>query len=36
MLVEAQLDLLKSDDWDTLMEFELDATEFDLEEDAIK
>jgi cell division initiation protein len=36
MLVEAQLDLLKSDDWDMLMEFELDATEFDLEEDAIK
>lgn len=27
MLIEAQLDLLQSDDWDKLMEFELDATE---------
>lgn len=29
MLIEAQLDLLKSDDWDQLMEYELDATELD-------
>ncbi|KMY49373.1 DivIVA domain-containing protein [Peribacillus loiseleuriae] len=28
MLVEAQLDLLGSDDWDHLMEYEVDATEF--------
>lgn len=27
MLIEAQLDLLQNDDWDKLMEFELDATE---------
>lgn len=27
MLVEAQLDMLNSDDWDHLMEYELDATE---------
>lgn len=27
MLIEAQLDLLNNDDWDQLMEFELDATE---------
>lgn len=27
MLVEAQLDLIKNDDWDHLMEFEKDATE---------
>ncbi|HEY4552577.1 MAG TPA: DivIVA domain-containing protein [Bacillaceae bacterium] len=27
MLIEAQLDLLRNDDWDHLMEFELDATE---------
>lgn len=27
MLIEAQLDLLQSDDWDKLMEFELDATD---------
>ncbi|MBA9024945.1 MULTISPECIES: DivIVA domain-containing protein [Bacillaceae] len=28
MLVEAQLDLLSADDWDNLMEYEVDATEF--------
>ncbi|WP_175988860.1 DivIVA domain-containing protein [Bacillus sp. Marseille-Q1617] len=27
MLIEAQLDLLDTDDWDRLMEFDLDATE---------
>ncbi|MFD1705814.1 DivIVA domain-containing protein [Siminovitchia sediminis] len=27
MLIEAQLDLINTDDWDQLMEFELDATE---------
>ncbi|MGR3763786.1 DivIVA domain-containing protein [Rossellomorea sp. NS-SX7] len=27
MLIEAQLDLLDTDDWDQLMEFDLDATE---------
>ncbi|MEJ9211085.1 DivIVA domain-containing protein [Bacillus smithii] len=27
MLVEAQLDLLNNDDWDQLMEFEVDATD---------
>ncbi|NQD68251.1 DivIVA domain-containing protein [Bacillus haikouensis] len=27
MLIEAQLDLLGTDDWDQLMEFDLDATE---------
>ena len=27
MLIEAQLDLLNTDDWDHLMEYELDATE---------
>ncbi|MBE6183437.1 DivIVA domain-containing protein [Bacillus ginsengihumi] len=30
MLVEAQLDLLNSDDWDRLMEFEVDATDLNL------
>jgi len=28
MLVEAQLDLIKSDDWEHLMEFDKDATDF--------
>lgn len=32
MLIEAQLDLLKNDDWDHLMEFEIDATELEFEE----
>ncbi|WP_108669768.1 DivIVA domain-containing protein [Peribacillus acanthi] len=32
MLIEAQLDLLKNDDWDHLMEFEVDATELEFEE----
>jgi cell division initiation protein len=27
MLVEAQLDLLNNDDWDHLLEYELDSTE---------
>ncbi|WP_335870539.1 DivIVA domain-containing protein [Bacillus sp. 2205SS5-2] len=27
MLIEAQLDLIQNDDWDQLMEFDLDATE---------
>ncbi|MED4941019.1 DivIVA domain-containing protein [Heyndrickxia coagulans] len=34
MLIEAQLDLIDSDDWEKLMEFEVDATEFELEEEA--
>ncbi|WP_409305349.1 DivIVA domain-containing protein [Peribacillus sp. SCS-155] len=29
MLVEAQLDLLDNDDWDKLLEYEVDATELD-------
>ncbi|WP_153124190.1 DivIVA domain-containing protein [Peribacillus tepidiphilus] len=33
MLIEAQLDLLKNDDWDHLMEFEVDATELQLDEE---
>lgn len=33
MLIEAQLDLIDSDDWEKLMEFEIDATEFELEEE---
>jgi cell division initiation protein len=27
MLVEAQLDMLNNDDWDHLLEYELDSTE---------
>ncbi|MED4311908.1 DivIVA domain-containing protein [Heyndrickxia coagulans] len=34
MLIEAQLDLIDSDDWEKLMEFEVDAMEFELEEEA--
>jgi cell division initiation protein len=35
MLLEAQLDLLNSDDWDHLLEYELDATELkSVEEDS--
>ncbi|PKR86985.1 DivIVA domain-containing protein [Heyndrickxia camelliae] len=33
MLIEAQLDLLKNDDWDKLMELEIDATELNLQEE---
>ncbi|MEK3887045.1 DivIVA domain-containing protein [Bacillus sp. FSL K6-3431] len=33
MLVEAQLDLIGNDDWDHLMEFEVDATELKALED---
>ncbi|QWU07450.1 DivIVA domain-containing protein [Heyndrickxia coagulans] len=33
MLIEAQLDLIDSDDWEKLMEFEVDTTEFELEEE---
>ncbi|RNF40667.1 DivIVA domain-containing protein [Planococcus salinus] len=34
MLVEAQLDLVNTDDWDTLMEYDLDTTNLDkLEQD---
>ncbi|KYD08168.1 DivIVA domain-containing protein [Heyndrickxia sporothermodurans] len=33
MLIEAQLDLLKNDDWDNLMEFDIDATELNIEEE---
>lgn len=34
MLIEAQLDLLNSDDWDHLLEYEIDATELkDAEEE---
>ena len=29
MLVEAQLDLLDNDDWDHLLEYEVDATEIE-------
>ena len=32
MLVEAQLDLLENDDWDHLLEYEVDATEIDINE----
>lgn len=32
MLIEAQLDLLRNDDWDNLMEFNIDATELNIEE----
>ncbi len=37
MLVEAQLDLLNNDDWDHLLEYELDATELkaNQEEDSL-
>lgn len=27
MLIEAQLDMLNTDDWDHLLEYELDSTE---------
>ena len=30
MLVAAQLDLLDNDDWDRLVEYEVDATEIDI------
>lgn len=33
MLIEAQLDLISHDDWDQLMEFEVDATELKALED---
>lgn len=33
MLIEAQLDLLNSDDWDHLLEYELDATELKTAQD---
>ncbi|MGE8204158.1 DivIVA domain-containing protein [Heyndrickxia sp. NPDC080065] len=33
MLIEAQLDLLRNDDWDKLMEFDIDATELNLQEE---
>jgi cell division initiation protein len=36
MLVEAQLDLIDNDDWDKLMEFDVDATNLDLEEETNK
>ena len=32
MLVAAQLDLLENDDWDHLLEYEVDATEIDINE----
>jgi cell division initiation protein len=32
MLVEAQLDLLDNDDWDKLLEYEIDATELNVNE----
>ncbi|WP_433749556.1 DivIVA domain-containing protein [Falsibacillus pallidus] len=36
MLIEAQLDMLKNDDWDKLMEFEIDASELKvLQEDTL-
>ena len=31
MLVEAQLDLLNSEDWDKLLKYDVDATEFDID-----
>lgn len=33
MLVEAQLDLLNAEDWDHLLEYEVDATEFDFKQE---
>ncbi|MBM7692344.1 cell division initiation protein [Peribacillus deserti] len=30
MLIEAQLDMLKTDDWDQLMQYEIDATDLEL------
>ncbi|MBA4537592.1 DivIVA domain-containing protein [Bacillus aquiflavi] len=33
MLIEAQLDLLNNDDWDHLLEYELDATELERKEE---
>ncbi|GIN83777.1 septum site-determining protein DivIVA [Heyndrickxia sporothermodurans] len=33
MLIEAQLDLLRNDDWDKLMQFDIDATELNIEEE---
>ncbi|RFU63353.1 DivIVA domain-containing protein [Peribacillus glennii] len=33
MLVEAQLDLLDNDDWDKLLEYEIDATELKVNEE---
>ncbi|PLT34284.1 DivIVA domain-containing protein [Bacillus sp. V5-8f] len=33
MLVEAQLDLLDNDDWDKLLEYEIDATELKVSEE---
>ncbi len=37
MLIEAQLDLLNNDDWDHLLEYEVDATELKVsqEEDSL-
>ncbi|GER65539.1 septum formation initiator [Weizmannia acidilactici] len=35
MLIEAQLDLINNDDWDKLMEFEVDATDLELEEEEV-
>lgn len=32
MLVGAQLDLLDNDDWDHLLDYEVDATEIELNE----
>ena len=31
MLIEAQLDLLDNDDWDHLLEYEVDATELKID-----
>lgn len=33
MLVEAQLDLLDNDDWDNLLEYEIDATDMTVDEE---
>ncbi|RFU68785.1 DivIVA domain-containing protein [Bacillus sp. V59.32b] len=33
MLVEAQLDLLDNDDWDNLLEYEIDATDITVDEE---
>ena len=33
MLIEAQLDMLNTDDWDHLLEYEVDATELKVHEE---
>ncbi|MFL6562304.1 MAG: septum formation initiator, partial [Bacillus sp. (in: firmicutes)] len=33
MLIEAQLDMLNTDDWDHLLDYEVDATELKIHEE---